>query len=105
LGAWLRTNELNKAYVEKNKRKAHPFSCKPEKRDPPRKMCRQKKGSQCKYVLDEYANQRLAVASSELKLLQLDPNALNRRSSEVKARPLSPLRNRPMEKQQHAFAG
>ena len=83
-------------------KKAHPFSCKPENRDPPCKMCRQKKGSQCKYVLDEYANQRLAVASSELKLLQLDPNALNRRSSEVKARPLSPLRNRPMEKQQHA---
>ena len=42
------------------------------------------------------------MPSSELKLLQLDPNALNRRSSEVKARSLSPLRNRPMEKQQHA---
>ena len=42
------------------------------------------------------------MPSSELKLLQLDPNALNRRSSEVKVRSLSPLRNRPMEKQQHA---
>jgi hypothetical protein len=39
-------------------KKVHPFSCKPEKRDPPCKckMCRQKKGSQCKYVLDEYVN-------------------------------------------------
>jgi hypothetical protein len=39
-------------------KKAHPFSCKLEKRDPPCKckckMCRQKKGPQCKYVLDEY---------------------------------------------------
>jgi hypothetical protein len=43
-------------------KKAHPFSCKPEKRDPPYKCrmyvsaVRQKKGSQCKYVLDEYVN-------------------------------------------------
>ena len=39
-------------------KKAHPFSYKPEKRDPPckYKMCRQKKGPQCKYVLDEYVN-------------------------------------------------
>jgi hypothetical protein len=49
-----------------------------------------------------------AGRNSELKLLQLDPNALNRRSSELEVRPLSPIRNKShqhAQKDRYAASG
>jgi hypothetical protein len=83
-------------------RTAHPNSCSSKKRTPKCKKCQQKATSQCVFVHGQVLVGKAAGRSSELKLLQLDPNALNRRNSEIEARPLSPLRNRPLESHQHA---
>ena len=80
---------------------ANPLTCKPQGRQPLCKPCRQKKGSNCTYVVGE-VSRRSVLPTKEIKSLWLDPSVFKNHGHEIKELPLSPLRNWPVEKKKRA---
>ena len=72
---------------------ANPLTCKPQGRQPLCKPCRQKKGSNCTYLVGE-VSRRSVLPTKEIKSLWLDPSVFKNHGHEIKELPLSPLRNR-----------
>ena len=68
---------------------ANPLTCKPQGRQPLCKPCRQKKGSNCTYLVGE-VSRRSVLPTKEIKSLWLDPSVFKTHGHEIKELPLSP---------------